>query len=88
MTPRFLGLFVAIFAVVLFGEWYQFLRGFDTSVWTFSSWLLLAFVILAEAAAVAIITLTVDRALPASGNRALTRDVKQSRRGSQRYTPR
>ena len=88
MTPRFLVLFVLIFVVVLFGEWFQFLRGFNTSVWTVWNWLMLLFVILAEGAAVAIITLTVDRALPAAGNRVLTKEVKQSRRGSQRYTPR
>ncbi len=88
MTPRFLVLFVLIFAAVLFGEWFQFLRGFNTSVWTLGHWLSLVFVIVAEGAAVAIITVTVDRALPSPGNRALTKAVKQSGRGSQRYTPR
>ena len=88
MTPRFVVLFLVVFAVVVFGEWYQFLRGFNTSIWTFGNWLTLVFVLLAEAIAVGIITVTVDRALPAAGNRALTKEVKQSRRGSQRYTPR
>ncbi len=88
MTPRFIVLFVVFFLLVVFAEWFQFLRGFDTSIWTFGNWLLLIFVLLAEAAAIGIITLTVDKALPAAGNRALTKDVKQSRRGSQKYTPR
>ena len=88
MTPRFVILFVVIYGAVVFAEWFQFLHGFDTHIWTFGNWMLLLFVLVAEAAAVGIITRTVDNALPASGNRALTRDVKQSRRGSQKYTPR
>lgn len=88
MTPRFLFLFILLFGLMLFGEWFEYLRGFNTSTWPASNWFLLIFVILAEAAAAAIITRTVDRALPAAGNRALTKDVKQSRRGSQKYTAR
>ena len=88
MTPRLVLLFFLIFAVVLFGEWYQFLRGFNTSMWTAGNWMMLAFVIAAEAAAVAIITVTVDRALPATGNRAPARETRQPRRGSQKYRTR
>ncbi len=88
MTPRFIILFVSVYLLVVFAEWFQFLRGFNTSVWTFGNWMTLLFVLVAEAAAVGIITLTVDKTLPASGNRALTKNIKQSRRGSQRYTPR
>ena len=88
MTPRFIVLFVTVYLVVVFAEWFQFLRGFNTGIWTFGNWMLLLFVMLAEAAAIAVITMTVDKALPAAGNRALTKDVKQSRRGSQKYTPR
>ena len=88
MTPRFVLLFFMIFALVLFGEWYQYLRGFNTGMWTLSNWMTLAFVIVAEAVAVAIITVTVDRALPAAGNRAPARETRQPRRGSQKYRTR
>ncbi len=88
MTPRFIGLFLVIYAAVVFGEWYQFLRGFNTSVWTTSNWLTLVFVLVAEAAAVAIITVTVDRSLPATGNRAIPKEVKQPRRRSGRPSSR
>lgn len=88
MTPRFVLLFSVVMAAMLFGEWFQFLRGFDFRQWPISNWFLMVFVVLAEAAAVAIITVTVDKALPASGNRAPTKDVKQTRRGSQKYRAR
>ena len=88
MTPRFLVLFVLFYAVMVFGEWIQFFKGFDTHLWDFSNWLLLVFVLLAEAGAVAIITMAVDKALPAAGNRAPPKDAKQPRRGSQKYTAR
>ncbi len=86
MTPRFFGLFFVLYAVMVFGEWYRFFQGFDTHLWDFSNWLLLVFVLLAEAGAVAIITATVDRALPSAGNRALAKDAKQARRGSRKYS--
>ena len=88
MTPRFVLLFSIVMIAMLFAEWFQYLRGFDFSQWPASNWFLMLFVILAEAAAVAIITLTVDKALPASGNRAPTKDAKQTRRGSQKYRAR
>lgn len=88
MTPRFVLLFSIVLAAMLFAEWFQYLRGFDFSQWPVSNWFLMVFVVLAEAAAVAIITLTVDKALPAAGNRAPTKDVKQTRRGSQKYRAR
>ncbi len=83
MTPRAVGIFSLIFAAVLFAEWFQYLRGFDTSAWPASNWALLAFVILAEAAAVAIITRTVDRSLPDTGGR-VAKDTRQPRRTSSR----
>ncbi len=88
MTPRFFLIFAALLVAMLLGEWLQFFRGFDTHLWTFLHWLAFAGIVLAEAIAVAIITVTVDRALPTAGNRALTRSVKQSRRGSQKYPAR
>ncbi len=88
MTPRFIGLFSVTYTVVLLVEWFTFLSGFPLHLWSFGNWMLLLFVLLAEAFAIGIIAMTVDKALPAAGNRALTKDVKQSRRGSQRYTPR
>ena len=88
MTPRFLVFFVILFSVMVFGEWFQFFRGFDTHLWTFSNWIMLLFVLVAEAVAVGIITMTVDKALPAAGNRAPTKDAKQARRGSQKYSAR
>ena len=88
MTPRFVVLFVLLFAAMVGGEWVEFLRGATFGEWPLSSWLLLVFVLLSEAAAVWIITLTVDRALPAAGNRAPTPDIKQSRRGRQKYSAR
>ena len=83
MTPRFLVIFLAVFAALLFAEWFQFLRGFDTSSWPASNWLLFAFVILAEGVAVAIITRTVDRSLPDSGGR-VAKDTRQPKRSSSR----
>ncbi len=88
MTPRFVLLFSIVLAAMLFAEWFQYLRGFDFSQWPASNWFLMVFVVLAEAAAVAIITMTVDKALPAAGNRAPTKDAKQTRRGSQKYRAR
>ncbi len=73
---------------MVFGEWFQFFRGFDTSLWTVFNWMMFVFVLLAEAAAVAIITVTVDNALPAAGNRPPAKKARQSRRGSQKYTVR
>ncbi len=84
MTPRLLVIFVVLYGALLFGEWYGFLKGFDTSAWTFSNWLMLVFVLVAEAGAVAIITAAVDKALPVMGNRAPMKDAKQKRRGTQR----
>ncbi len=88
MTPRFFVLFVLIFAAMVLGEWLQFFSGLDTHLWGFSNWLTLVFVLLAEGGAVWIITLAVDKALPAVGGRAPTGGAKQGRRGTQKYTAR
>jgi hypothetical protein len=88
LTPRFALLFVVLYTLMVFGEWFQYFHGFDVSLWTFSNWVMLVFVLLAEAAAVAIITLTIDRALPTVGNRIPAKNAKQSRRGSQKYSSR
>lgn len=64
MTPRTVLIFIALFAVVLFGEWFQYLRGFDTSRWPASNWLLFLFILLAEAGALLVIAATIERALP------------------------
>ncbi len=74
LTPRAVGIFALIFAVVLFAEWFEFLRGFDTGAWPASNWVLLAFVI---------ITRTVDRSLPDTGSR-VAKDTRQPRRPSSR----
>ncbi len=83
MTPRAVGIFVLLFAVVLFAEWFEFLRGFDTGSWPTSNWIILAFVLVAEGAAVAIVTRTVDRSLPDTGGR-VAKDTRQPRRPSSR----
>ncbi len=83
MTPRAVGIFFLIFAVVLFAEWFEFLRGFDTSSWPASNWVIMAFVIVAEAVAVGIVTRTVDRSLPDTGGR-VAKDTRQPRRTSSR----
>ena len=88
MTPRFVVIFVLLFAAMLFGEWLAFFRGYPFDLWTFGNWLLFAVVLVAEAGAILIITLTIDRALPTAGNRALPNDIKQSRRGRQKYPAR
>ena len=88
MTPRQVAIFVVLYGFLVFGEWFTYLKGFDTSQWTFSNWLTLVFVLVAEAGAVAIITAAVDRALPASGNRPPTKMSTSKRRGSQRNTAR
>lgn len=78
MTPRTVLIFVVLLAAVLFGEWFQFFRGFDTSQWPASNWVLFVFVILAEAAAIAVIAATVERSLP-TGNQPPARDLKARR---------
>ncbi len=88
MTPRFALMFVVLYGAIVGAEWYQYLSGFDTSRWGLKDWLLLLFVLLAEAGAVATITYAVDHALPAAGNRAPTKSSKQTRRGSQKYSER
>jgi hypothetical protein len=88
MTPRQVVIFVVLYGILVLGEWFTYLEGFDTSQWTLSNWLMLVFVLVAEAGAVAIITAAVDRALPASGNRPPTKVSTQKRRSSQRNTAR
>ena len=81
MTPRFFLTFFAIFFVMVFAEWYRYLRGFDTSIWTTSNWMLLIGVLVAEAIAAAIMAAAVDHALPAAGNRApIGKPAKRRRR--------
>ncbi len=80
MTPRTVLIFLALFAAVLFGEWYQFLRGFDMNQWPASNWLLFAFILLAEAGALLVIAATIERALP-TGARP-PQDAAKVRRGS------
>ena len=88
MTPRFFFIFAVLFLITVFGEWFAFLKGFNFSYWTFSNWMLGIFALLIEAGAIAIITAAIDKALPASGNRAPTRDAKQARRATQKYSAR
>ncbi len=82
MTPRTVLIFLALFAAVLFGEWFQFFRGFDTHQWPASNWLLFVFILLAEAGALLIIAATIERALP-TGTRP-PQENKKSRRGTSR----
>ncbi len=88
MTPRFVFLFAGLFSVLVFFEWYHYLRGFDYSMWTSSNWFTLLFVLVAEAFAIGIITMAVDRALPAIGGRAPTKTAKHRRRSRQDYRAR
>lgn len=88
MTPRFGIIFVFILAILVFGEWFHFFRGFDTTTWEFSNWLILIFALLGQAIAVAIITKAVDHALPAPGGRAPTKTSRNKRRSRQDYRPR
>lgn len=88
VTPRLVFIVVVIFLLMVVGEWFEFLRGFDTSMWTVWNWLMLVGVLLAEAIAAAIMAVAVDRALPSSGSRAPVRESKQQRRGSQKYSSR
>ncbi len=88
MTPRVIAVFVVLYGAVVVGEWFTYLKGFDTHQWTFSNWMMLVFVLLAEAGAMAIITVAVDRALPTAANRAPMKTSTQKRRGSQRHPAR
>ncbi len=80
MTPRTVLIFLALLAAVLFGEWFQFFRGFDTSLWPASNWLLFVFILLAEAGALLVIAATIERALP-TGARP-PQDAPKVRRGA------
>ena len=88
VTPRLILTFFIIYFLLVFGEWFEFFHGFDTSLWTATNWLTMIGVLVAEAFAAAIMAVAVDKALPASGNRAPVRESKQQRRGSQKYTAR
>ncbi|RRA48155.1 hypothetical protein [Acidipila sp. EB88] len=84
MTLRFIVLFALSFVVLVSAEWFSFFREVDFSHWPTSNWAILAFAILAEAAALFIITRTLDRALPSASARALANDYRQPRRGRDR----
>lgn len=83
MTPRAVGIFALLFAVILFVEWFEFMRGLDVSSWPISKWFILAFIIIAESFAVAIVTRTVDRSLPDTGGR-VAKGTRQPRRSTSR----
>jgi hypothetical protein len=88
LTPRFGIIFSLVLAVIVLGEWLHFFRGFDTTVWSFSNWLILTFALLGQALAVGIIIKAVDHALPAPGGRAPTKTSKSKRRSRQDYRAR
>jgi hypothetical protein len=79
VTPRFLLTFLGIYGVMLFAEWFRFVRGFNTQLWNGSSWLLMVGVLVAEAVAAAVMAAAVDRALPSTGYRPAVRKSRRRR---------
>jgi predicted cation transporter len=88
MSIRGIFVFIMIYALILGGEWWTFLRHFVVSKAPEANVLILIGVMVAEAIAAAVIAAAVDRALPVIGGRAVPQSKKSSRRGSQRYTAR
>jgi predicted cation transporter len=88
MSIRGIFVFIVVYALILGGEWWKFMRHFVLSKTPESNVMILIGVLIAEALAAAVIAAAVDRALPAIGGRAVPRSKKSSRRGSQRYTAR
>jgi hypothetical protein len=81
---RLVLIFLGIYALIVFAEWFRYLRGFDTSVWNSSNWWTLFFVLVLEVAASAMVAFAINKALPVPGGRAPASRSGRRRRSKKR----